>query len=81
MEALVGDDLLEEAETLDTADLVLGQEDHANAVATFATEVDAGLCGHVGQETVGNLDRQARAVAAVLLGTGGAAMLQIDEDG
>ena len=55
MQAFVGDDLLEEAEALNSADLVLREKDHTYAVAALATEVDAGFGGHVGQEAVGDL--------------------------
>ena len=81
MQTFVRDHLLEQAEAFDAADLVLREEDHAHAVAALASQVDAGLGGHVGEEAVGDLDRQAGAVTGVLLRAGCAAVLKVDQDG
>ena len=74
-------DTLKETEAVDAADLVGREEDHPYAVAAPAAQPDAGFGGHLGQEAVGYLDGQAGAVAGVLLGAGGPAVLEIDQDG
>ena len=80
MEALVGEDLLEQAEAIDAAGLVLRQEDHSNSVPTLATEIHARLGCNVAQETVRDLNGEAGTVAGVLLRTRGAAVLEVHQD-
>jgi len=72
---------LEETEALDAADLVRREEDHAHAVARPAAQPHPGSVPRLVQEAVGYLDGQTGAIAGVLLGAGGATMLEIDEDG
>ncbi len=81
MQTLVSDDLLEQAEAFDSAGLVLGQKDHANAVATPAAQVHAGLGRNIAQETVWDLDGEAGTVTGVLLRAGGPTVLEVYQDG
>ena len=81
MEALLRHDSLEEPEALDATDLVRRQEDHAHAVAAAAAELEPRLSRLFREELVGDLDGQAGAVAGVLLGSGRASMLEVDQYG
>jgi hypothetical protein len=81
VETLLLYDPLEETEALDAADLVRREEDHAHAVAAPAAQPHPGSVRDLVQEAVGYLDGQTGAIAGVLLGAGGATMLEIDEDG
>ena len=60
--------------------MLLGQEDHAHAVLAGRGQGDA-LVGHVGAVVlVRDLDQDAGAVAHQLVGTHGAAVIQVLED-
>ena len=60
--------------------VLLGQEDHADAVLAGRRQLDA-LARHLGAvELVGDLDQDAGAVAHQLVGADGAAMVEVLED-
>ncbi len=81
METLFLDDALEQTEALNPAEPVGRQKDDAHAVTAAPAQPNPGSGRDLRQEAVRNLNGQTRAVAGVLLRTGRAAVLQVEEDG
>jgi hypothetical protein len=70
---------LELADAEVAAGRVLGQEDHAGGIPAGGGQLEAELAGLLGEEGVGRLEQDPGAVAGVLLGSGGPAVLQVEQ--
>ena len=61
--------------------LVLGEEEHTNAVFALVAKADVQLVGHLGKEAVADLQHDAHAVAGLALGVLAGAVLKALHDG
>ena len=61
--------------------LVLGEEEHPNAVFALVAKADVQFVGHLGEEAVADLQHDAHAVAGLALGVLASAVLKALHDG
>ena len=77
LHALFFDNNLEHLLCLRTLERILREEEHRDAVIALFANLDAGLCGSLGEEVVGNLQHDADAVTGLALCVLAGAVLQL----